>query len=215
MTSVVAPDHSGIFLKLKPIRGNESYGKSYWKFNSSLCLDKEFVQGMCEEIKWLREFDTKSSFWDFLKMKMRSFAIKFSKKKSKERRLSIDQLEHDIILLEKDLISSPNRGRIIKDIENKKGQLKKLYNVSIDGLKVRSRAVWYEEGEQNKKYFEQLLKSNKKKSIQEMCNDKGEVINEKNAILRLIRAFYGNLYSENALTHDNSREGMFLQISPK
>ena len=48
-----------------------------------------------------------------------------------------------------------------------------------------------------------------------MCNDKGEVINEKNAILRLIRAFYGNLYSENALTHDNSREGMFfLQISP-
>ena len=114
MTSV-APDHSGIFLKLKPIRGNESYGKSYWKFNSSLCLDKEFVQGMCEEIKniekkWLREFDTKSSFWDFLKMKMRSFAMKFSKKKSKERRLSIDQLEHEIILLEKDLMSSPNRG---------------------------------------------------------------------------------------------------------
>ena len=51
ITTSVAPDHSGIFLKLKPIRGNESYGKSYWKFNSSLCLDKEFVQGMCEEIK--------------------------------------------------------------------------------------------------------------------------------------------------------------------
>ena len=123
---------------MKPIRGNENYGKSYWKFNSSLCLDKDFVQGMCEEIKnieikWLREiqFDTKSSFWDFLKMKMRSFAMKFSKKKSKDRRLSIDQLEHEIILLEKDLISSPNRGIIIKDIENKKGQLKKLYNVSI------------------------------------------------------------------------------------
>ena len=97
--------------------------------------------------------------------------------------------------------------------------------MSIDGLKVRSRAVWYEEGEQNKEYFEQLLKSNKKKtSIQEMCNDKGEVIKEKNAILRLIRAFYGNLYSENALTHDahdNSIEKVcffffffFLQISP-
>ena len=52
--------------------------------------------------------------------------------------------------------------------------------MSIDGLKVRSRAIWYEEGEQNKEYFEQLLKSNKKKtSIQEMCNDKGEVIKER------------------------------------
>ena len=49
-------------------------------------------------------------------MKMINFAMKFSKKKSKERRLSIEQLEHEIILLEKDLMSSPNRGRIIKDI---------------------------------------------------------------------------------------------------
>ena len=149
-------------------------------------------------------------------MKMRNFAMQFSKKKSKKRRLSIEQLEHEIHVLERDLISSPDRPRVIQDIENKKSQLKKLYNVFTDGLKVRSRADWYEEGEQNKAYFEQLLKSNKKKTIiQEIYNDKGEVIKEKNVILRLIREFYKNLYSENALTRDNSRENMFFTDIPQ
>ena len=53
-------------------------------------------------------------------MKMRNFAMQFSKKKSKKRRLSIEQLEHEIHVLERDLISSPDRPRVIQDIENKK-----------------------------------------------------------------------------------------------
>ena len=217
----VAPDHSGIFLELKPNQGNIRAGKSYWKFNNSLCLDKEFVQGMCEEIKnietkWLVEFDTKSSFWDFLKMKMRSFAITYSKKKSKKRRLSIEQLENEIKALERELLLSPNRDKIIKDINYKKGQLKKLYNVSMEGLKVRSRADWYEEGEQNKEYFEQLLKSNKKKTIiQELRNEKGEVIKENSAILQIIKRFYENLYAENTLTHEQLRENVFFKDIPQ
>ena len=219
--SSVAPDHSGIFLQLKSIRYNESYGRSYWKFNNSLCFDKEFVQGMNEEIKsielqWLTEFDTKSSFWDFLKMKMRNFAMKFSKKKSKERRLSIQQLEYEIDILEKNLLSSPDSGGILKDIESKKTELKKLYNVYTDGLKVRSRVVWYEEGEQNQEYFEQLLKSNKQKTvIREMCDDKGDVIKEKDVIMRLIRNFYRNLYSEDESVCDDFRESVFCKDIPR
>ena len=198
----ITPDHSSILFELKLTRSYERYGKSYWKFNNSLCSDRDFVQGMVEEIqmierKWLGEFESKSSFWDFLKMKMRSFAMKFSRKKSKEKRTCIKQLENEINALEKDLGTSAENSTIIKDIENKKSQLKKLYHNRVEGLKVRSRAAWYEEGEQNKEYFEQLLQWNKKKTIiRELCNENTEVVKEKNVIMQMIRSFYENLYSE-------------------
>ena len=48
------------------------------------------------------------------------------------------------------------------EIQTKKKELKIWYDYSRQGLKVRSRAGWYEEGEKNMQYFTQLLESNKK-----------------------------------------------------
>ena len=53
--SSITPDHSGISLQLKCLEDVHDHGKSYWKFNNSLCSDKGFVEGMIKEIKKVKE----------------------------------------------------------------------------------------------------------------------------------------------------------------
>ena len=81
--------------------GVSDYGKSYWKFNNSLCSDQGFVKGIINEIKRVKEeqeceFESKSLFWDFLKMKMRQYTMKYSKEKAKEKKNEIGKLENEI-----------------------------------------------------------------------------------------------------------------------
>ena len=42
----ITPDHSGLKLQLRNLSDNYVFGKSYWKFNNSLCEDKVFVENM-------------------------------------------------------------------------------------------------------------------------------------------------------------------------
>ena len=76
----ITPDHSGITLQLRCSEGVSDHEKSYWKFNNSLCSDQRFVKGIINEIKRVKEeqeceFESKSLFWDFLKMKMRQYTV--------------------------------------------------------------------------------------------------------------------------------------------
>ena len=128
----ITPDHSGLKLQLRNLSDNYVFGKSYWKFNNSLCEDKEFVENMFKKIKELKDefssqFSTKISLWDFMKMKMREFTIKFSKEKAKTRRLQIESLEKEIDELEKKLTLNSPRS-IIDDIGNKRATLRKMYD---------------------------------------------------------------------------------------
>ena len=154
---------------------------------------------MVNEIKTIKrvhehEFRNKSIFWDFLKMKMRQYARKFSKQKAKDRKDKIEKLENEISHLENSIATNFD---CVEKIETNKAQLKKLYESSLEGIKIRSRAAWYEEGEQNKEYFEQLLASNKKKTlIKELCNEMDTVITDRKEILQRIKSFYENLYSK-------------------
>lgn len=220
MTSFT-PDHCGIKIEFKDVNRNDGMGKSYWKFNNSLCLDKHFVEGMINEIlkikeQWAQEFESKSLFWDFMKMKIREFARKFSKKKAQEKRDCIQTLEREIQNLERDLDMDQSSQNSKETIEEKRKELKQLYNESLEGLKVRSRATWYEEGEKNKEYFEQLLQSNKNKTIiRELYSENGEVLRDKFAILKTIRSFYENLYFGNIEQEDDESDSEFLKDIPK
>ena len=198
----ITPDHSGVKLQFNSLVDNYVFGKSYWKLNNSLCEDKGFVDIMSEKIRGLKEefspqISSKILLWDFMKMKMREFIIKFSKENAKNRRLQMKSLEKEISELEKRLTVNSPRS-MIDDIRDKKITLSKLYEYSKQGLRVRSRAEWVEEGENNVQYFEQLLKSNKKKTvIKELYNEEREIITDNNKILNIIKDFYENLYSKN------------------
>ena len=72
-------DHSLISLSID-LLDTHKRGKSYWKFNNSLLYDKTYVQLTKEELKMLATDNTikdKSSFWDFVKCKIRSLTISY------------------------------------------------------------------------------------------------------------------------------------------
>ena len=214
----ITPDHSGIKLQLGNIINSNSFGRSYWKFNSSLCTDNNFVDSVIRKINelketWHNQITDKIVFWDFIKMKLREFIVKYSSEKAKDRRTNIEKLENEIKDLDKRLVNTPTK-LISDEIDRKKIDLEKLYDFGRQGVKVRSRAPWSEEGERNIQYFEQLLKTNKKKSmISEIYDKDGNKVTDKNEVLRVIKTFYEKLYSQrdNVIGND-SRELFFKDM---
>ena len=201
MTSV-APDHSAIYLGFfdRPENFTRNRG-SYWKFNNSLCEDPVYVQQMKEEIVKLKrelqlEIQDKRVLWDFLKLKIRQFTQHFSKKLSKYRKEQREKLEKEVKELEDSLIDQPDE-EACKILEGKKRELQTSYDYINEGVKIRSRASWYEGGERDVRYFTQLIQSNRKKStIQKIVNEKGEITCDEEDIMIEIKRFYNKLYSK-------------------
>lgn len=129
----IAPDHSAIYLHLynKPVCDNfAKINTSYWKFNNSLCTDREYVRLMKEEIFKLKEelksdIKDKRVLWDFIKMKICNFTKKYSRKLAKERKEKIDTLEQIINSLESDLSEKEENDKI-KALEDSRKELKKM-----------------------------------------------------------------------------------------
>ena len=154
---------------------------------------------MIGKIKELKEhlvpqISDKLLLWDFMKMKIREFIISFSKEKAKWRRHEIEKLEKEIEKLENQLVLAPSKS-VVDEIEDKKAILSKLYDYSKQGIRVRSRAEWVENGENNIQYFEQLLKSNKKKTvIRELYDKESKIISDKKEILKIIKVIMKNIF---------------------
>ena len=80
-------------------------------------------------------------------------------------------------------------------LQNAQEALEKHRKPYIEGLIVRSRTQWHEEGERNSKYFLSLEKRNiNKKSIQYIHNN-GQTITKQNAILSLFTQTLKDKYS--------------------
>ena len=112
-------------LQFNQLADNFKYGKSYWKFNNSLCADKCFVDKMNVKIRELKEefipqFSDKRLLWDFMKMKMREFIIKFSQARARLRRLEAEKLEKEINELENQLVSAPSKIKLMRLRSKKK-----------------------------------------------------------------------------------------------
>ena len=77
------------------------------------------------------EFRAKSLFWDFLKIKMREFTMRYSKIRAKARRSNIEQLENDLRKFENYILNKASSVTLVSQIEEKKKKLKELYKNSL------------------------------------------------------------------------------------
>lgn len=204
----VAPDHSAINLFLFNKKNNVMKNFSYWKFNNSLCNDKLYIDQMKTNIQiWKKELSSeikdKRVLWDFMKMKIRSFTQDYSKRIAKERRQKIEVLEKEVQDLEKQLVGCANDS-LVERLELKRKELQNCYDYINQGLKVRSRASWYENGERNPQFFNQLLKSNKNKSvIRKLYVNGDEISHDGREILKQINLFYSRLYTRVEVSMSN------------
>ena len=81
----IKTDHSAITLQIQKIEDGIK-GPAYWKMNTSMLNDTQFVEGMKEKIAVWREaneFSDKRVSWDWIKYNIRLFSIECSKKQAK------------------------------------------------------------------------------------------------------------------------------------
>ena len=92
-------DHLAIVLSINGIE-NQARGPSFWKLNSSLLEEKEYVSLINNKYPvWIEEFkDIKDPriLWDLIKYKIRQESISNSKLKAKERRSKLTALERNL-----------------------------------------------------------------------------------------------------------------------
>lgn len=201
-----------------PITSKSSRGRGYWKFNSSLLKDLEYVnkvkniiQSTCQQFQALED---KALLWDLVKMNVRGFTIKYSAKKKKEReseeKALNDRLSH--------LINKEPSDENTNEIDNVKNQLELLYKHKAHGALIRSRMKIVEEGEKNTKFFLKMENNNSQNKtimqIQKSENEKS-LITDGNDILQELKLFYTDLYSQPEIqnTFIKSAEKTFLNIT--
>ena len=122
--------------------------------NTSLLQDENYVKEIRESIeKWQDDYYNKEdaqNLWEYLKYQIRQFTISYSKNKARQKR-------NDIKLLEKEINNLEMQGSLKpEDIEilcEKRHTLEQHYNHITEGIILRSKVKWYEEGERNSKYF--------------------------------------------------------------
>ena len=160
-------DHSYISLSL---RGTSiEHGRGYWKFNNSHLYSESFTKEVRDIIHETHSssFDSYRGLWDTIKFKIKDCAIRFGKKirkyKLAEKHLLLNKIE--TIRKNSNYISDPVASNDLLQLERR---LDSIIKQELEGVIVRSRAQWVEQGERCTKYFFSLEKSHWKKKSQQV-----------------------------------------------
>ena len=204
-------DHSSIHIRLKLSRFQR--GRGVWKLNCSLLKEKDYLDLINriileEKLKYALpvynpdhlslipdneiEFTIDDgNFLEMLLLRARGETIKFASIHKKLEHEYEKKLEDQIRTLENNPYSK------VKDtLDNKKNDLEKIRQKSMQGFAIRSRAQWLSDGEKPTKYFFSLEKSNyTEKTIKCIELDSGEHITDQKEILNEVRKFYSILFS--------------------
>ena len=136
-------------------------GPGVWKFNNSLLEDKHFCAIICDLIQshifYFASFPSPQDWWEFLKVSIKEESISYSRKK--RRQLCRDRVfyTNKLISLRQRLVDGDNS--VVNTIQDIESHLKAIYTKEIEGILIRSRAEWLEEGERPTRYFFQLQSS--------------------------------------------------------
>ena len=209
-------DHNLIELELKLSNFKKQSG--FWKFNTLLLRDKEYVEKVKQLILDLkREYAAspyerseitnipnneialsidEQSFFELILLNIRGMTIPYSTYKKKEKNYKKNNLESQIEILNKLTSINVNSTIFQEMLTNSKEELENIRKEEIKGLFLRSKAKWIEEGEKPSKYFCHLEKRNYlNKTVTKLLKNDGKEITNQIDILHEIEHFYRKLYT--------------------
>lgn len=193
-------DHSPIYMEIQYKNSQKSPGPGFWKFNNSLLDNEEFVTHLKFFLTHAKEKhrDTKDKrlYWEMIKMEIRDFCIRFSKRRAKAKREREIDLLCKLKQLNERLDQNHQDTNLAVEVERVRIELQKISEHKTKGAIVRSRARWYEHGERNSKYFVNLEKrAYERKHIVKLKTKENVYLEEPNKILCQMENFYKTLYS--------------------
>ena len=201
-------DHDFVALKIDASAISQ-IGPSVWKFNNSLLADDSFCSFIRliihQHIRFKHAFSSVKEFWESLKDTIKSETIKFSSRK--KRALLRDQvlLTKQLSVLKNLLVTGVDSVR--PEIRELEASLNALLITDLNGVKVRSRAKWIEEGELPTRYFFKLQQQRFVKSrIESICNSDDVEVFSHEEIMKAHVDFYANLFSRDDINEAIQRD---------
>ena len=207
-------DHSLVTISIR--KKEFKRDRPFWKFNNSLLKDKSYIKAIKEliehikhqyavilyepeELKTISAKDVQFSisdqlFFETLLMEIRGKTISYASFKKKTDR------ENEKILNEKlksfEQISSITEEQVL-ELEGIKRELEQLRKKKMEGIAVRCRTTWINEGEKPTHYFCNLENRNfVNKTVSFLEKPDGHVIHDQADILKEAEQFYISLYEK-------------------
>ena len=194
-------DHSGVLIEINPHKV-EKRGRGYWKFNANLLTNNQYTQGLIENIQtWKAEMTNTDSriMWEWLKFKIREYTVHFSKQIARQKKDQLNQLTKELKDLEDELAT--NNDTYLQYTIKKK-ELENMMDEKTEGMLIRAKVKWFQEGEKSTKYFYSLEKRNYNKKTIRKLNIDGVITENPKHILEEQKSFYKDLYTSKE-THEN------------
>ena len=193
--SSIMTDHRALYMVID--FHNYERGKGFWKMNTSLLSETDFLNTINTEIQMTTESSQEKdpcTLWEILKTRIKKKTMEYSRKKSSEDKLIIAQLAEKVNEYEARLPLVKEEDDLLTAT---KFELEDKMMERAKGLMFRSKVRWYEQGEKNTKYFYALEKTKyNAKTCFKIINEEQEEIEDPQEILEVQRKFYEDLYSK-------------------
>lgn len=192
-------DHSFVLfdLELNP----DVRGPGYWKFNSSHLYDKQFLHAASANIQESIETCTLEDDlkWEYVKGRLIEFCKVYGKDKARDKKKQMLEISSRLEYLKVLVEEFPyTENEAIFEYQLLKAERERLIAEKVNGMIVRSREKYFEEGERSSKYFFSLEKHRARKKVMYRIKDEnGQVISNQKEILKQQKAFYTKLYKAN------------------
>lgn len=197
----VFSDHDFVSLKIA-LNGVSGRKNDVWKFNSSLLFDAEFKQLVTNEVQnsklEVNNFSSLGDWWDDLKIRIRKLSIDFSVRKHRKANADRTSLTKRLICAKNALHSGDEfAAPVVKNLES---ALSSLVSKEAEGAKIRSKALWLEEGEKPTRFFFRLeQKRAEKNHFESLVDVDGFEKSSQKDLESILVNFYTALFTKDSL----------------
>lgn len=193
-------DHSTISIDFRIPMANR--GPGFWRMNNLLLTDKDFMTKMRQHILENLEEDLHDPNlkWEWIKYKIRSFAISYGITKARQERQHVTSLEKRLTTLAEthDLTATPD---IAHEAQSIKRELAEIQQHQANKAIFKTKANWTQMGEKPTAYFLGLEKRRgKNKTITSLQDENGIILTNNKDILEYEQRYFKNIYEEESAT---------------
>ncbi|CAM4553463.1 unnamed protein product, partial [Caretta caretta] len=178
----------------------ERPGPAYWHFNNSLLEDEGFVISFREFwLAWREQrhaFPLARRWWDLGKVRAKLFCRDYTWGTSRWRNAAIEQLEREVLEMERRLAASPEDSFLCGACWEKREELRALEDHRARGAFVRSRIRLLREMDRGSRFFYALEKMRgAKKHVTCLLAEDGIPLTDPVEMCGRARDFYTSLFS--------------------
>lgn len=188
-------DHSLLLLEIGP--STTERGPGHWKFNNDLLTLPEFKSQMLALITLCKEdeLSNPNTKWEWLKYKIRLFAIEFHSAKKREKTKMVKDLQERLNFLDNSQYTQGN-PEATEEIASIRREIKEIALIEANQTIFRAKARWTMEGEKPSAYF---LGLEKRRALKD---ETGRVLTSKKDILERQRQYFADIYTEDPQSLD-------------